>query len=74
LSLLQKIIITLALLISPYPLLYINSHGLPTHASLELQSENPNTKKIASRVFDLPVPFSPVNALNWSSKSFRIVF
>lgn len=74
LSLLQKTIITLALLTSPYPLLYINSLGFVTHASLELHKENPKTKNIASKMLDLPVPFSPVNALNWLSKSFNTVF
>ena len=60
--------------ISPYPLLYINSLGLVTQANFELHKEKPKTKNIASRIFDLPVPFSPVNALNYSSKSLRIVF
>ena len=61
---LQNIIVTQALLISPWPLLYISSLGLETQANFELHKLNPRAKKIASKMLDFPVPFSPVRALN----------
>ena len=68
---LLKINVTDAFVTPDVPPLYISSYFFSTLMCLSV--EMPMTKQIASKMFDLPDPLSPVIALNSGSKSLICV-